>query len=539
MENKQRIQELEKQLSDLIEASIEAMKEKDIFLSTISHELRTPLNAIVGISHLLSQDPHFAGDERIKILRFSSESLLNLFTGLLEMSKIESGKLQLNLSEFHLFDFLFTVSSSAELLAAQKNLQFNFYFDNKIYPMVVGDSVRLSQVLNNLLSNAIKFTEKGRIVLRLDLVKEDFDNQIIRFTVTDTGIGIEEEVQKKIFDYFFQGLRTSALSGVGLGLGITKSLLKLMGSQIKLHSSPGKGSEFSFDLKMAKVILPQQETEPTDEKDLKGFKVLVAEDHKASQFIIKGFLSKWRAHVTLADNGARAVELAQTEKYDLIIMDLHMPIMDGYQATATIRSIGDSHYTQVPIISLTAMTLSEVKDKVMSHGFTDILSKPFQPDQLYTTIKKYLLEKKTTWATSKIENIDFNTLRGYILSFFSTAKLIEEFFEQVSTDLENLKASYGQVISQGNEPLFRKIFSQIHPVLRWLDIKPLHDELLRGKILVSNTELIPSAAVLDNVQKVEYYCEQLVLFFAKEKAALQKRNSNLNSGMFSEGYTWS
>jgi CheY-like chemotaxis protein/nitrogen-specific signal transduction histidine kinase len=535
LEHIDRIKELEKQLSNVVEASIEAMREKDIFLSTISHEVRTPLNAIVGISHLLSQDSHFSGDERIKILKFSSESLLNLFTDLLEISKIESGKLQLNITNFHLYELISNIFASIEFLAAQKGLAFDFQFDSRIFPYVSGDSVRLNQVLNNLLSNAIKFTNEGSILLSIELWKDGPNYQIIRFRIQDTGIGIDEELQKKVFDYFYQGYRTAALSGAGLGLSISQSLLKLMDSKIKLSSRPSFGSEFSFDLKMNKVQI-NSETNFQKEKNLHGCKILVAEDHKASQFIIKGFLSKWKAHVTLADNGARAVELARADKYDLILMDLHMPVMDGYQATAAIRAISDGHYDKVPIVSLTALTVSEIKEKIFLHGFTDVLPKPFQPEELYKTLTRHLQNRDSPRIQKKIESIDFVTLRNYILSFFSSSKRLVEFCEQFSKDLEFIRANYPKTILDTDIEALVGYIRQLLPVLKWLEIKPLYDELMRGKILLESS--IVGEALSDNIQKVVLYCEQLINFFNNEFEHINKREIKITHPTFTGNSHW-
>ncbi len=525
--NENRIQILEQEVFRLTEASIEALRQKDVFISTISHEVRTPLNAIVGIAHLLEQDAAFHNDNRLKILKFSADNLLRLFSDLLELSKIESGRLSLNISDFSIYELTSNTFSALELQATQKGLAYEFVFDSKISPVLRGDATRLGQVINNLLTNAIKFTPKGSVRLEVILLQDYEKEQLIRFIVSDTGIGIEEENQKKVFENFFQGYRVAGLSGTGLGLGISQSILKLMGSHIRLKSAPGQGSEFSFDIKLLKAEpLSLNQTSSEQPQNLSGVKILVVEDHKASQFIVKSFLNKWKASVTLADNGLQALEFAVRDHYDLILMDLQMPVMDGYEATEALRKLEGGKYTHTPIIALTAMNVSDVKEKIVAANFSDILPKPFKPDELYRTVMAHLSQSSIAGRAVHsegipyLEKIDFQSIHSMIVSFFVTQSMAMEFCKTLAEDLRELKTNYRNTLLANDETTFKGLIDKTHAVLKWLGIRPLLDETQRGKILLRQPH---SQAIQDNALKVEFYCDRVVSFLNEVVESLKKR----------------
>jgi CheY-like chemotaxis protein len=258
---------------------------------------------------------------------------------------------------------------------------------------VIGDPVRLGQVLTNLIGNAIKFTPEGKITVTVNLEAKDSQESRIHFQVKDTGIGIAPEKMTAIFETFTQATTdtTRKYGGTGLGLAITKRLLELQGSCIEVESRLGLGSIFSFTLTFKNSNRPvraNREPKPLSLPSLKGTRVLLAEDNPINVLIVQQFLEKWDVDLTIADNGLAALKMVQQQDYDLLLMDLQMPLMDGYQATAAIRHLGGK-YQQLPIVALTASAVIDVRDSVLSAGMNDFLTKPFEPNELYKKIARH------------------------------------------------------------------------------------------------------------------------------------------------------
>lgn len=361
---------------------------KASFLSTMSHEVRTPLNAIIGMSQLLKEgNPRNDQIENIEVLQFSADNLLVIVNDILDFNKLEVGKLTISPIVFNLKEKCFTAISSYSQLAKEKGIANRLDWDDDLPDFIIADSTRLSQVLTNLINNAVKFTEEGSVTLSVKLLSKAEKNCVIEFSVVDTGMGIPVSQQKYIFDQFTQvdNKLTRKHGGTGLGLAICKRLVTLLGGEIQLESKEGKGSCFkfalSFNLVKDDAVIEYSEKFIMN-KDLSGMKILVAEDYKINQIVIKKFLDKWNCEVEFANNGAEAVASAEKKNYDLILMDIQMPIMDGFEATRKIRKLNE-HSKNIPIFALTASVLQDAKDKVYAAGMNDFITKPFKAEKFY------------------------------------------------------------------------------------------------------------------------------------------------------------
>ena len=386
--------EIEKQLKIEKQKAEEASRAKEQFLSTMSHELRTPMNAVIGMTHLLlSENPKPEQVQNLKTLKFSAENLLSIINDILDFSKIEAGKLEIERNRFDLKELLHNIHESFNLKASSKDIEFKLVKEDAVPTFLVGDSMRISQILNNLISNAIKFTYHGEVRVDCSLENRQEDGVMVKFSVKDTGIGIPQNKLNSIFNLFTQASSsiTRKFGGTGLGLTITKRLIELQGGNLEVISQPGFGSEFYFSLYFPFADSAEGESgfgeSDTEYGALQGARVLVAEDNEVNQILLRKFLKLWGAEMQLADNGEEAVEIMKVEEFDLILMDLQMPVMDGYTASREIRKLENGK--DIPIIAVTASALIEVRKNVLDAGMTDYVSKPFSPDQLYTKIAEY------------------------------------------------------------------------------------------------------------------------------------------------------
>jgi CheY-like chemotaxis protein/two-component sensor histidine kinase len=368
-----------------------------MFLSTMSHELRTPMNAVIGMTHLLlASSPAPAQEENLRTLRFSAENLLHIINDILDFSKIEAGKVELEKELFSIQDLLMHIVESFQHKAKSKELQLKLEIDSALKTKCIGDSTRLSQILNNLISNAIKFTYHGSITITASVLSDGEKEQLVRFEVVDTGIGIPENKKKLIFGMFTQANSntTRKFGGTGLGLTITKRLVELNSSVLNLESTPGHGSRFYFDISFD-VDLAKQPQQPEQQRNeqrsdgmqnaLKGVKVMVVEDNEVNQILLRKFTQIWGAQMTLAENGLEATQVVASYAPDIILMDLQMPIMDGYAASKIIRKMPE--FKDLPILAVTASVLLDVQYRIKEAGMTDYVCKPFKPEELLQKIK--------------------------------------------------------------------------------------------------------------------------------------------------------
>ena len=375
---------------------LEAVDAKKNFLSTMSHEIRTPLNAIINtINLLISEEPRNDQREDMDVLKFSAENLLNLINEILDYSRIDSGKIEFEEIEFNIRKLFAGIKQSMQYGMVKSGNSLEFFIGEKVPTFLIGDSVRLAQVFFNLVGNALKFTEKGDVSLVAEVTQDLEDFIEINFRISDTGIGIPEDKQKDIFEAFTQASAsiTREYGGTGLGLAITKMLVEMMGGRIEVKSQPQIGSTFSVFLKFKKSMKSQAEDsgkKTVQLNSLQGMHVLVVEDNLINQNIVSRLLAKWNAIPDSADNGRIAVEKVRKKQYQLVLMDLHMPEMSGYEATQKIREMKGEYYHKLPILAVTASAFPEDRKRICESGMNGYIIKPFHPAELNSKISHFL-----------------------------------------------------------------------------------------------------------------------------------------------------
>lgn len=365
------------------------------FFAGISHEIRNSLNGIIGISHLIGSTPSDLDRQKyVQILIKSSEGLLGLVNNIMELGKYEVTEAQLNLQPTDVRKSLVENLLSQQLSAEEKGLQFSIEIEEEVPQVVLVDEGRLNQVLLNLVSNAIKFTEDGSVSVVLGIQRINAVEAWLKFTVSDTGIGIPGEKLNCIFDPFNQGQEDTSLNygGTGLGLSISKKIIDIMGGELKVSSKLGSGSQFHFDF-----VIENRKTEDNngiEEKfrssgEQKKKKILIVEDNNLNVLVVKNNLKNWGFQCEVSNNGLNAVRKVQEQHFDLVLMDFHMPEMNGLEAVQVIRNLSGEEYKQLPIIALSASSRRELKEMEAS-GVIDILSKPFKSEDLYHKIMTHL-----------------------------------------------------------------------------------------------------------------------------------------------------
>ena len=372
-----------------------SVKIKEEFLANMSHEIRTPMNAIMGITDLiLDTKTTEKQSEYLKLIKKSSDNLLVIINDILDFSKMEAGKVEFENSEFSLVELTNGIISMIQFKIDKKEIKVLTEFAENVPEYIIGDQVRLNQILTNLLDNAVKFTEKGSITLKIKQTNETETVTTLQFSVTDTGIGIEKEKFETIFYSFNQASSstTRKFGGSGLGLTISKQLIELQGGQINLQSQPGVGSTFKFNLTFKKSTGENSKKEKlrkelkTIESKTEKFYVLIVDDNNINQLLVSTILKKKNYTFDIAENGQEAVEKILLNDYDVVLMDLHMPIMDGYLASSIIRNDLPENKRNVPIIALTAAAIKGEKEKCFSIGMNEYISKPFKSEDLIEKI---------------------------------------------------------------------------------------------------------------------------------------------------------
>lgn len=447
-------QKTETALKEARQQAIESANVKEQFLANMSHEIRTPINSVIGFTNLMQKTAMTEEQQQfVNLIQSASENLLTIINDILDISKIEAGMLRIEKNPFSLRGLCNSIETMFYHRAREKNLSFSLFIQDNIPDTLNGDAVRLTQILVNLISNAIKFTQKGGISLNISTLSQNNDKVRLRFSVKDSGIGISTDKLETIFDRFQQGETdtTRKYGGTGLGLSIVKNLVQLQGGDITVESEPGKGTEFIFEIGYSLVTLG--ETLPTSLADKTAItagafpeaRILVAEDNSMNQLLIKFTFQSWKMNYELADNGAKAIEWLQRSTFDLLLLDIQMPLMDGY---ATAQAIRKELKSDIPIIAMTAHALAGEREKCISYGMNDYISKPIHEKELFSLLKKYLSNDRESNIESlknELHYIDLNFLEDMVMGngdFLKT--IIKQFLKQFPGEMEALKLAVDQ-----------------------------------------------------------------------------------------------
>ncbi|MCC8407415.1 response regulator [Mucilaginibacter sp. UR6-1] len=398
---------IEKQLRDAKVTTEHAAKAKEIFLANVSHEIRTPMNGILGVNKLLAKTQLTEQQQGYtKLIAESADNLLAIVNDLLDLEKITSNNLELESRAFNISNKLVRTLQLFQLKARQKNI--DLVLKNRLPEefIVLGDESRFAQILSNLLSNAIKFTKTGSVTVSTALLYNANDKVLLEFSVADTGIGISDEHLQYIFDPFMRPSTNLARqqSGTGMGLAIVKSLVELQGGHLKVNSKINAGTEFVFSVTLKKGMAYAQRYNGSDNNQLdpdrlKGKQILVAEDVELNLFLVKTLLESWGCVVDVAEDGVKALQKAANTYYDLILMDIQMPEMDGLTATRHIRHLDNALYSNVPIIALTANALKGDSKYYIDAGMNDCVTKPYSEEYLYEKIVEAIGKSKDRSST--------------------------------------------------------------------------------------------------------------------------------------------
>jgi signal transduction histidine kinase/CheY-like chemotaxis protein len=487
------------QLIDQLEKATAAAKEsaliKDQFLANMSHEIRTPLNAIKGFSHLLSQTP-LAKDQKeyAVIINEASGSLIHIVNDILDISKIEAGKLRITNREFNLGKILETTNQMFNGTATNKGLQYSQTINENVPVNLTGDPERLLQILINLISNGIKFTQQGYIKIEVAVNRVEERKVWVEFLVEDSGMGIPDDKKEIVFRRFEQ-LHTgkeSVIQGTGLGLSIVRNLVSLMGGDITLSGKYGKGSAFRILLPFAKKenfsLSEGAVNKKTDtENDFQNSVVLVVEDNKVNQLLIKNILGGLKLIIDVAANGEEAVAMVTEKKYDLILMDIQMPVLDGYDTTELLRKKLNS---KTPIVAMTAFALPGEREKCLEAGMDDYLAKPIELPQLMAVLKKYLSYKENPGAAS----LNFEGDTNFILQLSGgDAEIAQKIVLQIQQEIPATTAKLNAICEKGDytglKVLCHHMTSTFSPIGNNTDIMKGIEQLRTGQAAMKRLRL--------------------------------------------------
>jgi PAS domain S-box-containing protein len=507
--------------------SEESLKTKQQFLSNMSHEIRTPMNAIIGFTKvMLKTQLSDKQREYLDAIKLSGDTLIVLINDILDLAKIEAGKMTFEETPFKIYSSLFAMIHLFERKIEEKNIKLVKEFDKNLPNVIIGDPIRLHQIIINLLSNAVKFTSAGEIIVNVHLVKEDTESSTISFSVADTGIGIPEDKLNSIFDNFQQASdSTSRLyGGTGLGLAIVKQLIESQGGSISVKSKESVGSKFTFELTFKKSkyeILPNVEIVYLD-SDIKNIQVLAVEDIVLNQLLMKTLLDDFGFEGDIAENGKIAIEKISNKYYDIILMDLQMPVMNGFEATDYIRNRLKS---DIPIIALTADVTTVDLEKCMNVGMNGYIAKPVDEKLLYNKIVSLVrkpqvesninFKKSKDIKTSKCINLDYLAHRTKSDPHLMI-EIITLYLEQTPSLILTMKKSFSLEDWNGLNAAVHKIIPSFSIMGISSDIENLAKSIKQYTTLNQQKEIVH-----DLITKIELVCNQAYIELEHELEILK------------------
>ena len=504
-----------------------ALKSKQQFLSNMSHEIRTPMNSIVGFTKVLLKTDLTENQKKyLNATKISCDTMIVLINDILDLAKVDAGKMIFEQIPFKLSDSITTMMHLFEAKIKEKNLHLILNYDSNIPEVLVGDPIRLHQIILNLVSNAVKFTSEGKIVITIQKSLEDFDNVVIDFSVSDTGIGIEADKIDLIFENFQQAyLQTSRIfGGTGLGLAIVKQLVETQGGVIQVKSEIDKGTLFSFKLKFKKAIgkmLLENEINEVLIAQIVNVKVLVVEDVELNQLLMETLLDDFGFKFTIVANGKLAIEELLKNDYDIVLMDLHMPVMNGFQATNHIRN---SMKSRIPIIAITADVTTVDLKQCQEVGMNDYISKPINEQLLYNKIISVLKKQAEMRDQEKIGSLEIDNLKCVNLDYLkkitkSNPKLMSDmirvYLKQTPIIIETIKKSL-------HKKDWQTLKSAIHKLLPSFSIMGMDEEVeLMAKRVQEN------AHTLEITDEVHHLTLELIKICHQSFAELEIELNNL------------
>jgi signal transduction histidine kinase/CheY-like chemotaxis protein/HPt (histidine-containing phosphotransfer) domain-containing protein len=501
----------QQRLIHILDASEKKVKEaahiKEQFLANMSHEIRTPMNAMIGFTNILHKTNLDPGQKQyVENIQASGEKLLAIVNDILDLSKIEAGMMRIEPAPFSIRGLLHSVETIFYEKAKQKQLYLDFVIEDSIPDMLEGDSVRLTQVLVNLLGNAVKFTLSGGINVLVKPAVVTGNTISIQFTIKDTGIGIAKEKQQTIFERFQQAEAdtTRRYGGTGLGLSIAKQIIDLQNGTIKVNSEPGLGTEFIFELpyavsKETSEITRQQYTDTGGKELPYKAKVLVAEDNAMNQQLMKHLMNGWQLDFDIVSNGKEVIKAVQEKPYDIILMDIQMPEMDGYTSTRILRN---ELHLNIPVVAMTAHAMAGEKEKCTSFGMNDYISKPIKETELYNLILRHInFNNKNPGIKNNNLVIDLDYLHELSKGnkIFET-EMIRQFMVQVPEEINSLKTA----IDQKDFPSITSIAHGLKSSVSFMGLSLKLEPVLQ--------QIEENASAYKNIQSVQQNFEQLQQF---------------------------